>query len=160
MSVCITDPSESRTAVFVTTQELATLGVRGRGEWFELKDYRDHDAFIFAADKFAKDTLNSDAPLRFSIKNAAFDLGELFSPNRLMPQIWHMIKLDDYDMNVFHAYVSRFGMIEAVDVRHSLQLMTNNFKGFFRTQRDYLDSDRNATMDGTVNVNGYYFTDH
>lgn len=160
MSVCITDPSESRTAVFVTTQELASLGVRGRGEWFELKDYKDHDMFMRAVTDFAKNTLKSDAPLHFSIRNAAFNLGELFSSNRLMPQIWHMIKLDDYDMNVLHAYVSRFGMIEAVDVRHTLQLMTDNFKGLFRTQRDYLDSDRNATMDGIVNVNGYYFTDH
>ena len=148
-----------RSSVFVTTENLEGSRHIDRGLWFELKDYADVEAFEAAAQKFATTTLKDDSPLRFLILNADFNYPALWTPKKIQGQTWELLALDDYDTNIFHAYVGKFGLWQGY-VKDTIRLMNANFLGYFNTKRDYLDSDRNASMDNVVNVNGYYFTDH
>ena len=149
-----------RSSVFVTTEGIAAGRAPALGQWFELQDYRSLEDFMSAAKTFASDCLNdSSTPLKFLVERAVFDIGELFSPSKLDAQIWDMVRLDRFDMCVLHAYVSEFGMWQN-DVKHTLKLMTDNFKGYYRTKREYLDSDRKANINTVVNVNNHYFTKH
>lgn len=149
-----------RTSVFVSTEGLYAARKPAQGKWFELKDYANHDDFMSAVTDYTRNELNDhDTPPKFSIAMGVFDVCGLYSQSKLSPQIWDMVRLDRFDMEVFHAYLSKFGMWQG-SVKETLRLMTDNFKGFYLNNRAYLDSDRNATLQGIVIAQGYYFTDH
>ena len=84
-----------RSSVFVTTENLEGSRHIDRGQWFNLKDYADVEAFEAAAQNFVTTTLKDDSPLRFLIINPDFNYPAMWTPKKIQAQTWDLLALDD-----------------------------------------------------------------
>ena len=127
----------TKASVFVTTYGVGNRFGFATGKWFDLTQYSDKDEFIEAATKYAQEELKDfDPELCFSDIECSFSSLELISESYIDSDVWEVLEMSDYDLEILTAYKDAMGC-EIESVSDSLDEAKDCYAGYWESDEDY-----------------------
>ncbi len=123
-------------SVFVTTYGLANQHGFAYGEWFNLTDYSSKEEFLEDATTYVNGLGDFSPEFCFSDYEASFEVKEFVNESWVSEELWDLLELSSYELNMVTAYISYCGL-QGKAVSELMEEAQEHFVGEYASSEDF-----------------------